>query len=323
VNKKAEQKTVLVGVLKSKRDLEILLKEKWYRIPVAFLPKKKFEYIALYQPAVFGREGKRIQYYGQIADRNVCKRIDLLPKETSHPRAEDDYAKFEFQNIEVLDEPIRNIIPRRVSFGFTTLKSLKSARDILQLYGVPPTEQIIERRLKQVGIPAVPEHRVSIEGKKFRIDLAIIHLGGKIAIECDNKKAHAGKTQRSKDEIKNKYLQQAGWRVIRLKEADIIERLDQCVKVIQKAMEIAPTLFQKRVYNFVRTIPKGKTMSYAQVAEAIGRPRAYRAVGNALNRNPYILEVPCHRVIRSDGSIGGFNSGTARKKTLLRAEGAI
>ncbi|OGN16710.1 MAG: 6-O-methylguanine DNA methyltransferase [Candidatus Yanofskybacteria bacterium RIFCSPHIGHO2_02_FULL_50_12] len=88
-------------------------------------------------------------------------------------------------------------------------------------------------------------------------------------------------------------------------------------------MEIAPTLFQKRVYNFVRTIPKGKTMSYAQVAEAIGRPRAYRAVGNALNRNPYILEVPCHRVIRSDGSIGGFNSGTARKKTLLRAEGAI
>lgn len=62
-------------------------------------------------------------------------------------------------------------------------------------------------------------------------------------------------------------------------------------------------------------------MTYAQVAAAIGNPRAVRAVGNALNKNPYAPEVPCHRVIRSDGTIGGFASGSSKKEELLRSEG--
>jgi O-6-methylguanine DNA methyltransferase len=73
----------------------------------------------------------------------------------------------------------------------------------------------------------------------------------------------------------------------------------------------------------VARIPKGKTMTYAQVAAAIGNPKAVRAVGNALNKNPFAPDVPCHRVIRSDGSIGGFASGTAKKVALLRREGAL
>ncbi len=74
------------------------------------------------------------------------------------------------------------------------------------------------------------------------------------------------------------------------------------------------------VYNVVRTIPPGKTRSYAWVANAIGRPHAARAVGNALHRNPFAPEVPCHRVIRSDGSVGGFAGGTARKRQMLADE---
>jgi O-6-methylguanine DNA methyltransferase len=83
------------------------------------------------------------------------------------------------------------------------------------------------------------------------------------------------------------------------------------------------TKFQESVYRVVARIPKGKTMTYAQVAAAIGNPKAVRAVGNALNKNPFAPQVPCHRVVRSDGSIGGFASGTNRKKALLRAEGAF
>ncbi|HVZ11241.1 MAG TPA: MGMT family protein [Candidatus Paceibacterota bacterium] len=86
---------------------------------------------------------------------------------------------------------------------------------------------------------------------------------------------------------------------------------------------MAITPFQKLVYDAVRKIPKGETMTYAQVAAAIGRPRAARAVGNALNKNPFAPEVPCHRVIRSDGSTGGFAFGRKKKIQLLKKEGAI
>ncbi len=86
-------------------------------------------------------------------------------------------------------------------------------------------------------------------------------------------------------------------------------------------MNVTP--FQKRVYDVVRKIPKGKTLTYAQVAVAIGQPKAARAVGNALNKNPFAPQVPCHRVIRSDGSIGGFARGSNKKIQLLKSEGAI
>ena len=80
------------------------------------------------------------------------------------------------------------------------------------------------------------------------------------------------------------------------------------------------TDFEKKVYRAVLKIPRGEMRSYKWVAAKIGHPKAYRAVGNALNKNPYIGKVPCHRVIRADGSIGGFAKGAARKKKLLISE---
>lgn len=82
------------------------------------------------------------------------------------------------------------------------------------------------------------------------------------------------------------------------------------------------TEFEKKVYDVVRTIPKGKAMTYAQVAVAIGNPLAVRAVGNALNKNRS-KDVPCHRVIRSDGSVGGYAWGSAKKVKILKQEKAI
>ncbi|MEK7473372.1 MAG: MGMT family protein [Patescibacteria group bacterium] len=74
--------------------------------------------------------------------------------------------------------------------------------------------------------------------------------------------------------------------------------------------------FTERVYDVVRKIPKGETLTYGQVARAIGSPGASRAVGNALNKNRN-HDVPCHRVIRSDGSVGGFALGTKKKTAIL------
>ena len=69
-------------------------------------------------------------------------------------------------------------------------------------------------------------------------------------------------------------------------------------------------------------IPEGKTLTYKQVAEMIGNPRAYRAVGSALNKNTN-RKVPCHRVVPSSGGVGGYNRGSKKKELLLKQEGAI
>ncbi len=82
------------------------------------------------------------------------------------------------------------------------------------------------------------------------------------------------------------------------------------------------TPFAKTVYEVVRKIPKGQTRTYKQVASAAGRPGAYRAVGNILNKN-FDPAIPCHRVIRSDGSTGGYNRGATKKKERLRKEGVL
>lgn len=83
-----------------------------------------------------------------------------------------------------------------------------------------------------------------------------------------------------------------------------------------------PTHFQKSVWRELLNIPRGTTISYAELARRIGRPSAVRAVANAVGKNPCAPQIPCHRVIRSDGGIGGYSGagGIARKKELLDSE---
>ena len=79
--------------------------------------------------------------------------------------------------------------------------------------------------------------------------------------------------------------------------------------------------FREKVYEVVRTIPKGEVLTYREVAKLAGSPRAYRAVGTVLSKN-YDPTVPCHRVIRSDGTIGNYNRGGGDKKiAILKQEG--
>ena len=87
-------------------------------------------------------------------------------------------------------------------------------------------------------------------------------------------------------------------------------------------MNLKGTNFQLKVWNYLRTIPKGKVKTYTDVAKAIGKPLAVRAVANAIGKNPYPPKIPCHRVIRSDGSLGGYSGkgGILKKRHLLRSE---
>ncbi len=86
--------------------------------------------------------------------------------------------------------------------------------------------------------------------------------------------------------------------------------------------KLMSTLFQKKIYKIVKKIPKGNFLTYKGVTEKAGCPKAWRAVGNVLNKNKN-PKIPCHRVIRSDGKIGGYNKGKNKKITLLSKEGVV
>ncbi len=89
------------------------------------------------------------------------------------------------------------------------------------------------------------------------------------------------------------------------------------------ALDPRGTPFQLRVWQELRRIPRGQAISYNELAQRLGNPKASRAVGQANGRNPIPIIIPCHRVINANGSLGGYSSGLDRKRWLLRHEGAM
>jgi len=109
--------------------------------------------------------------------------------------------------------------------------------------------------------------------------------------------------------------------------ADIVDRVAALIAnpAMRFDLPLDPTgsEFQRRVWQALRQISVGKTASYAEIARAIGRPKATRAVAQACGANPIAVAIPCHRVVRSDGRLSGYRWGVERKAMLLRAEAAL
>jgi methylated-DNA-[protein]-cysteine S-methyltransferase len=111
--------------------------------------------------------------------------------------------------------------------------------------------------------------------------------------------------------------------VIRLAAHQLREYFDGERRDFELPLAPRGTAFQLSVWRTLAAIPYGHTISYAQLAQRVGRPSAVRAVGAANGRNPLPLVLPCHRVIGSDGSLTGFGGGLPTKEFLLRMEGAL
>jgi AraC family transcriptional regulator of adaptative response/methylated-DNA-[protein]-cysteine methyltransferase len=112
-----------------------------------------------------------------------------------------------------------------------------------------------------------------------------------------------------------------------LREADLPELKKKILGFIEGEttlarlpLDVRGTVFQRRVWDELRRIPRGETRTYREIARAIGAPDAVRAVGSACGANPVALVVPCHRAVRTDGGLGGYAWGLARKKRLLALE---
>lgn len=106
-------------------------------------------------------------------------------------------------------------------------------------------------------------------------------------------------------------------------QAQLEEYFQGSRKSFDLPLDLVGTPFQREVWQALLAIPFGATSTYGEVARRCGRPRAVRAVGGAIGRNPVSIVVPCHRVVGSDGSLTGFGGGLPRKRALLRIEGLL
>lgn len=103
---------------------------------------------------------------------------------------------------------------------------------------------------------------------------------------------------------------------------DVVRLVEEPGMQTSLPLDVRGTAFQQRVWEVLKAIPAGRTATYAEVAESMGRPGAYRAVANACRANPLAVLIPCHRVVRSDGGRGGYRWGIDKKEMLLARESA-
>ncbi len=235
--------SVLVGVLRSARDREILLRERWYRIPcrrpIGDLPA----YLAFYQGAHSGAQEPGIAFYARVRGAARRRRLSLFPRERGHPRARDWYWRFELGPVRKLPRVVRNLSRTRVSFIRTDLGRLRRAREMRELLGIPPLEEIAARLLAGEGIPFRPQFIIAEGGRcRYRLDFALFPPGSRIAIECDHSRWHRRRAQRERDRRKDRWLERRGWRVLRFDEEDLLRRPEETVRRIRAAATIKPRI---------------------------------------------------------------------------------
>ena len=112
-------------------------------------------------------------------------------------------------------------------------------------------------------------------------------------------------------------------RVLTLAKEQVTAYLEGRLQVFNLPLDMAGTSFQRSVWQALLTVPFGRTASYQQMADAVGNPKAVRAVGAANGKNPVSIIVPCHRIIGKNGSLTGYGGGIWRKEWLLRHEGVL
>ena len=122
------------------------------------------------------------------------------------------------------------------------------------------------------------------------------------------------------DEFVEDCRNEADEQIIKSAKKQLTEYFDGSRQTFDLDIDLRGTEFQKSVWQVLMEIPYGRTMSYAEVAAAAGRPKAQRAAGSNIGKNPLLIVVPCHRVISADGSLGGFSAGIENKVILHRIE---
>jgi hypothetical protein len=171
---------VFIAIMNNGRVLHIANTEHWYRIPVKSAPKRLEDtsYLAFYLTKAFGDQKWSIPYWANIRKKKIVKRLEILPLESDHPRANEEYYKIEIDDLKQLSVPIICRRGRRITFITTTVEKFKSAKEINDLFDESPLEDKLWDEFKKGGIYA--ERQFPIIEKKNAQVLSV--AGGKVQI---------------------------------------------------------------------------------------------------------------------------------------------
>lgn len=228
------EKQVLVAIMNNLRDFKTAQTKRWYRIPVKSAPKKvKAHFLAFYQTKAFGGEKWAVNYFAEIINYRVVKRIELLPDETLHPMANEDYYKLTIGELQCLSHPIISKRWRRIVFIPTTMEKFQKAEEINDLYNESPLEDKVWHEFKEEGIEA--ERQLFVGDKKINycLDFAIFCKNGQLDVECDGDTYHTQRDFVVKDNLRNNYLTSQGWSVLRFGSKEINENISYCIETVR------------------------------------------------------------------------------------------
>ena len=229
----------LVGVITREEDWRLLLDEHWYRIPVRTAPESLpgAAYLAWYQTSVFGAEKWAVNWYARIAGLTKVRRIDLLPDDPHHERAEELYYRVDVDGLLRLPNPIPSRKSRRIVFIPTSLERLFVAREINDLYKISPIEEELYCELADAGLDPERQFFVRESGTGYMLDMALFCRDGVLDIECDGERYHSGKEAAARDRARDNALTSAGWRVLRFSGKEILDQTGECMRVVRQTVK--------------------------------------------------------------------------------------
>jgi very-short-patch-repair endonuclease len=233
-----EDYPVLVAVMNDPRDMESARTEGWYRIPVRRAPQRLgADYLAFYQTGVFGEDERwRVSFYAPVRRVRRVRRRDLLPDEPDHPRADDEYYKFELGPLARLPRPIPSRRLRRITFIPTTLSRLLSAQEINDLWLGHEVEERLWAEFKAQGIAVERRAPLREEDADYRVDFALYCQGGKVAISCEETPVAGVRLVRELAPASDYDLAAAGWTVLRFTAQEVEESPARCLEAVHETV---------------------------------------------------------------------------------------
>lgn len=264
------EKDTVIGVLKRKKDLQIAVEDKWYRIPVKSAPlivrDNKIKYLALYQGKQFRSHPSQIQWYGEVKKRTVHKRIELFPEDIYDPNANEDYFKIELAWVRELEEPIRAIRPRRINFIITAYDRFIQAKELNEVFLENYLEEKVWEVLKSERIDAERQYEIYYRENKlskfFRLDFALFCKERNIDLECNgDKHHHERKEDIKKDKRRDRILTKKGWAISRYTRDEIDNNLEDCIRELKETVDKYGGLQDKFNPSTYRYISESKQLT--------------------------------------------------------------